>query len=84
MREVMESNELCLGTVTVITSDNLVLTGQFNKNDNEEFITIKLTVPLLKIPGAAGPAPVQPFYVVGDTVRINEDLVVTIGPSHGV
>ena len=71
MREKMGFNEFCLGTVTVITSDSLVLTGQFNKNDNEEFITIKLTAPLLIIPGAAGPAQVQPFYVVGDLSLIH-------------
>jgi hypothetical protein len=74
--------DLCVGTVTVITSDSLVLTGQIKWNRWEEFITITLTEPLLIIPGAAGPAPVQPFYVVGDTVRINEDLIVTVGPSH--
>lgn len=77
----IEFKEFCVGTVTVITADSLVITGLVQWDD-EEFITIKLTSPLLIIPGNAGPAPVQPFYAVGDTVRVNENQIVTIGPSH--
>lgn len=96
MLEKKKSNELCVRTVTVITCNNLVITGHIkrdNKRDDRhdheakpkdegKFITIKLTTPLLVIPGSGGSAQVQPFYAVGDTVRINEDQIVTIGPSH--
>lgn len=114
--------DLCIGTVTVITSNNLILTGiiNLNKNNNmngnkncevkpnpnciqnyevktnsdkfyvhevepkdeEEFITLTLNEPLLVIPGSGTTALVQPFYVSGDTIRINLDQIETIGPAH--
>lgn len=97
-------NDLCIGNVTIITSNNLVLTGrvirdkddsnrhgightqpavQPGKNDDDfNFIRLTLTAPVLFIPATGGPAVEQPFYVVGDTILINVNQIVTIGPSH--
>jgi hypothetical protein len=86
-------DDFCVGIVTVITANSLVLTGRLQNDNNgkdkdhdgkdkEEFVTLTLTAPVLKIPGNAGPAPEQPFYAVGDVIRINEEEIVAVGPSH--
>jgi len=91
-----ESNEFCVGTVTVITSNDLVITGLIKRDkdqtdcydhetkhkDKEKFVTFTLTEPLLAIPGSGLPAQVQPFYVSGDIIRINLAQIETVGPSH--
>ena len=96
MLEQKESNEFCVGTVTVITSNNLVITGLIKRDkdqcdcndqttkpkDEEEFVTFTLTKPLLAIPGSGITAPVQPFYVIGDTIRINVAQIETVGPTN--
>lgn len=50
--------------------------------EEEEFITIRLTQDLLAIPGSAGSPVSNPYYMTGDTVRINVDFISTISPSH--
>lgn len=50
--------------------------------DGPDFVTVELTAPLLKIPGGGGPAIVQPFFVVGDVIRINLNQIVTVGPVN--
>jgi hypothetical protein len=86
MSKKKKRDGFCIGTVTVIMANNFVLTGQLKMNkveiDDEEFLTLTLTAPVLKIPGAVGPALEQPVYVVGDMILINEDEIVTVGPSH--
>jgi hypothetical protein len=94
MSEKRNPSEFCLGTVTVITSNNLVITGMIKPNcddchdhgrkskDEDEFVTFTLTAPLLAIPGSGLAALVQPFYVIGDTIRLNINQVETVGPSH--
>ena len=86
MNKKKELDAFCVGIVTIIMVNRFVLTGRINKDkaeiEEEEFTTLTLTAPVLKIPGNAGPAPEQPFYVVGDVIRINEDEIVTVGPSH--
>lgn len=80
------NNKICIGNVTVITSDNLVLTGSILKNEvhveGDPFILLTLTEPLLLIPGNAGPGAFLPFYEVGDTVKINLENIVSIGPDN--
>lgn len=95
-----EPFDLCVGNITIITSNNLVLTGQLidderptkagtpgdeaavRCDDTDRFITLKLSSPLLIIPGNGGEAQEQPFYVEGDRVRIKIAQIVTVGPSH--
>lgn len=79
---------------TIITANSLVLTGNIvckptcdrgifhHDEDKVEFVTVELTSPLLLIPGNAGAASVQPFYIVGDRVRVNVDQIVDVGPSN--
>ncbi|CQR70326.1 hypothetical protein SOV_38610 [Sporomusa ovata DSM 2662] len=112
--------DLCVGTVTIITTNRLVLTGTILKsdgdrpteNDNDdssgnrkdksslleltivgpveveneaEFITLRLTDPVLRIPGnATAPGPIEIYYEVGDTIRISVAEIVTVGPSHTI
>lgn len=79
-------DEFCFGIVTIITSNNLVLTGRVKSDtvevDGAVFIRLTLTAPVLFIPATGGPAVEQPFYMVGDIVLINVDQIVTVGPSH--
>jgi hypothetical protein len=79
-------NKICIGNVTVITSDSLTLTGNITKKevpvDGNPFILLTLTEPLLLIPGNAGAAAFLPFYDVGDTVKINLENIVSIGPDN--
>lgn len=79
-------NKICIGNVTIITSDNLVLTGSITKKevpvDGNPFILLTLTEPLLLIPGNAGPGAFLPFYEIGDTVKINLENIVSIGPDN--
>lgn len=87
-----KKNFFCVGNVTVITSNNLIFTGQlssdgdpddhFKRDDEVDFLTIRLTAPLLAQPGSGDPAQIQPFYVPGDTVKLNVGQIETIGPSH--
>lgn len=100
MRKI-DFDEFCVGTVTIITTDVLIITGSIKddrhdhdddsiKTENkviveekDEFITVTLTVPVLKIPGnATFPGLAQTFFNVGDTIRINVANIVTVGPSH--
>ncbi|MFX4262075.1 hypothetical protein ACOBQJ_07720 [Pelotomaculum propionicicum] len=86
MINMSDLNKICIGNVTVITSDNLVLTGSILRNevkvDCNPFILLTLTEPLFLIPGNAGPAAFLPFYEVGDTVKINLENIVSIGPDN--
>jgi len=112
--------DLCVGTVTIITTNRLVLTGTIRNSDGErptendnddgignrkdknslleltivgpveveneaEFITLRLTAPVIKIPGnATAPGPIQTYYTVGDDIRIDVAEIVTVGPSHTI
>ena len=79
---------------TIITANGLILTGNiaFNQSnergifhhdaDKIEFVTIELTSPPLLSPGNAGTPVLQPFYTVGNRLRINTAQLVDIGPSH--
>lgn len=87
-----KKNFFCVGNVTVITTNNLIFTGNlasdgdlddcFKRDDEIEFLTIRLTAPLLAQPGSGDPAQIQPYYVPGDTVKLNVGQIETIGPSH--
>ncbi|OPX88848.1 MAG: hypothetical protein A4E53_01808 [Pelotomaculum sp. PtaB.Bin104] len=83
---MFDFNEICVGNVTVLMANQLVLTGRISRHpvkvDDEDFFVLTLTAPLLIEPGNKGPAPELPFYVVGDTVKINEDNVISIGPAN--
>ena len=69
--------------VTVITSNNLVITGLIKQN-NCQFINLKLTGPILAIPDSGLGAQIQPFHVIGDIVRISLDEIVSIGPAYAL
>lgn len=83
---LIKLNRICIGNVTIITSDNLVLTGSIFKNEvqveGDPFILLTLTEPPLLIPGNAGPGVTLPFYEVGDTVKVNLANIVSIGPDN--
>lgn len=83
---MFDFEEFCVGNVTVITTNALVLTGRISnrptKVDDELFLLFTLTEPLLLVPGNKGPAQELPFYVEGDTVKINEDRIISIGPAN--
>lgn len=84
----LEKNDLdfCVGTVTIIAGERqLLLTGVILEvivEDEEEFVSFKLTAPLRCLDGSGFPGAIQPWYVVGDIIRLNVSQIKTIGPSH--
>ena len=88
----------CVGSVTVVLGNRLVLQGQIRRDDRHhnnddinvnvevenEFITLILTCEALIIRDNADLETISPLlFAEGDRIRINVSQIVAIGPSHG-
>lgn len=90
--------EECIGAVTIVTVDRLVFQGtivnhrdedrkkdkcHIEENDNE-FIRVLLSCDAAIIEDNGDITTIDPvLFAAGDTVRINVDNIIVIGPSHG-
>lgn len=89
----------CVGSVTIVTENLIIFQGQVKRHedrcndwskenakskDDAEFIVLILSCIPAIIGGGATIQPITPeLFQVGDTIRINLDEIVAIGPSSG-
>lgn len=81
----------CVGAVTILTEDRFLFQGQLKKGrhqksdeDETEFVVLVLACePALVRDNAQIQIISSPLFEIGDTIRINVDEIIAIGPSNG-